>query len=243
MKKIKIFSLLFFTTLLFNSCEEDISAPGTPYASFESYLTNVIVKQGQETKKSIKVYTANVIGQDRTIDLVITTDLDPNAFVAPTSVIIPANSNVGTVDLTFKDVNLDLLVDKSFKYSIVQTPEILAGSSRTIMIARGCGTGTKKLNVTVKFDDYPEEVYWRIRNSLGETVLASKIPAGYGGYAAGTKGSKSHAACITPGSYTFRVLDQYKDGAGAIAVTLDGKSIYSSAGAYGAGASQVFTVD
>ena len=118
MKKIKIFSLLFFTTLLFNSCEEDISAPGTPYASFESYLTNVIVKQGQETKKSIKVYTANVIGQDRTIDLAITTNLDPNAFVAPTSVIIPANSNVGTVDLTFKDINLDLLVDKSFKYSI-----------------------------------------------------------------------------------------------------------------------------
>lgn len=243
MKKIKIFSLLFFTTLLFNSCEEDTSAPGTPYASFESYLTNVLVKQGGETKKTIKVYTANVTGQDRTIGLEITGTLDPNAFVAPTSVIIPANSNVGKIDMTFKDVNLDLLVDKSFTYKIVQTPEILAGSSRTIMIAKGCATGTKKLNVKVTFDSYPEEVYWEIKNSSGVIILASKSTLGYGGYAAGTKGSKSHATCVPPGSYTFRVIDEYEDGGGPIAITLDGITIYSTTGTYGAGTTQVLTIN
>lgn len=243
MKKIKLYSLLIFGLAILNSCEQETEPTNIPFASFEAYLKDITVDPNSEFNKSIKIYTANITNQDRVIDLDISTNLDPNAYVAPTSVTIPANTNEATLDLTFKDINLDLVVDKTFKYSIKQTSELYAGESRTLLVAKGCGAGLKKLKIAVTLDAYPEEVYWRITNNATNAVVLTNSPTpGYGAYA-GLTGIQRDAVCLPAGTYTFQVFDAYQDGGGSIAITVEGTQVFSSNGRYGAGTSSTFTIN
>lgn len=243
MKNIKIYSLLFLIIML-SSCEQEMESPNPGYASLESYLSDITVSPGGELSKSVKVFTRSVTGQDRIIELDIETNLEAGAYVAPRSVTIPANSNQATIDMIFKDINLSLAVDKTFKISLLKNQEFLStGESRTMLVAKGCGAGTKKLKIAVTLDAYPEEVYWRIVNLATNTiVLTNKAVPGFGGYA-GLTGVRRDAVCLSPGQYRFQVFDQYGDGAGAISISVNGATIITSNGRYAAGFIQDFTIN
>jgi len=244
MKNLKLYSILFIALAIFSSCEDEVEAPGTNYASFESYLGDITVSPGQDYTKSINIYTANIIGESRTIELTLTGSLDAASYEAPTSVTIPANSNVGSIDLIFKDVNLDIIQDKTLTIAMNGTAALSVGENITLNVAKGCPTGEGKLKISVEMDPYPEEVYWRVIDlTAGVIVLSNNDTPGFGGYADGTEATQKDGMCLPAGDYLFQVYDAYSDGAGAITITIDGVQVYSTDGAYGGGDEKTFTIN
>ncbi len=111
MKKIKYILLLFWVLFTFNNCSEDIK--GTEelnYAGFEGTSASVVVNQNSSSDLSIKIYSTRKTGSARTFNLAVVTDktsADVAAYDVPSSVTIPANSNVGEFTVTVSDENLD----------------------------------------------------------------------------------------------------------------------------------------
>jgi hypothetical protein len=244
MKQIKLYTLIFLSIALFTSCEEDVEAPGTPYASFESYFaTDVTVTPGETFNKSISIYSANITGEDRTIDLTATGTISAASYTMPTSVTIPANSNEAVLNLTFNENDLDIIVDKTLNIEMVANDNVIVGDGISLNVAKGCPTGEGKAKVAVVLDAYPEELYWRIVNTdTGATAMANNASPAYGGYA-GLSGTQRDAACLTNGNYRVDIFDQYGDGAGAFEITVNGVQVFQTSGAYGAGTSSTFVVN
>ncbi len=243
MKKLKLYSLLFIAVAAFSSCEEEVEAPGTAYASFEAYLgKDITVSPNTDFPQAVKVYSANITGSDRTIDLTLSGNLDASSYEVPTSVVIPANSNEGTLNVVFKDQNLDIITDKTLTISMNESAKLSVGEDITFNVAKGCNAGSSKFKIAVSLDDWPEEVYWRVVDTdAGAIVIANNATPGYGGYA-GLTGTQRDATCLPTGNYVFEIFDGYEDGAGALSFTLDGVQVFSSNGGYGAGTSFEFSI-
>ena len=120
--------------------------------------------------------------------------------------------------------------------------DFFVGEDVTLNVAKGCPRGESKLKIAIELDNWPEEVYWDIQDASGNIIMASNSTVAYGGYA-GLSGTQRNAACLAAGSYSFRVFDQYGDGAGAISYTLDGVQIFSTDGSYAGGTTHTFTVN
>jgi len=244
MKQFKIYTLLFLSLAIFSSCEEEVVAPDTAYASFEAYFSSdVTVTPGEVYNKSVSVYTANISDTDRTINLTASGTIDAASYTMPTSVTIPANTNEAVVNLTFNETDLDIIVDKTLNIEMVANDNVMVGDGITLNVAKGCPTGEGKVKVAVVLDSYPEEVYWRIVNTdTGATVMANNATPAYGGYA-GLSGTQRDAACLVNGNYRVDIFDGYADGAGAFEITVNGVQVFASNGAYGAGISSTFVVN
>jgi hypothetical protein len=243
MKNLKLYSLLFIAIAAFSSCEEDVEAPGTAYASFEAYLgQDITVSPNTDFPQAVKVYSANITGSDRTIALTLSGTLDASSYEAPTSVVIPANSNEGTLNVVFKDVNLDIITDKTLTITMTDSAELAVGEDITFNVAKGCNAGASKFKIAVSLDSWPEEVYWRVVDTdAGVIVIANNATPGFGGYA-GLSGTQRDATCLPTGNYVFEIFDGYQDGGGAVSFTLDGVQVFSSNGSYGAGTSFEFSI-
>lgn len=244
MKQFKLYTLLFLSLALFSSCEEEVEAPNTAYASFESYFSaDVTVTPGENYNKSISVYTANITDTDRTINLTASGSISAASYTMPMSVTIPANSNEATLDLVFNETDLEIISDKTLTIEMVGSEEMSVGEAITLNVAKGCPAGQGKTKIAVELDSYPEEVYWRIVNTdLGVVVMANNSAPAYGGYA-GLTGTQRDAACLVNGNYRIDIFDSYQDGAGAVEITVNGIQVFITNGAYGAGLSSAFVVN
>ncbi|WP_438972053.1 hypothetical protein [Polaribacter sp.] len=244
MKQFKIYTLLFLSLAIFSSCEEEVVAPDTAYASFEAYFSSdVTVTPGEVYNKSVSVYTANISDTDRTINLTASGSIDAASYTMPTSVTIPANTNEAVVNLTFNENGLEIISDKTLTIAMEGSEAMSVGEPITLNVAKGCPAGEGKVKVAVTLDSYPEEVYWRIVNlDLGAIVMANNATPAYGGYA-GLSGVQRDANCLVNGNYRVDIFDSYQDGAGAFEITVNGVQVFASNGAYGAGVSSTFVIN
>lgn len=242
MKKLKLFFTLCLSIVVLYSCKDEVVAPGTSYASFEARISDVGVAAGSTVTKEVKVYTANITGADRTIDITIGGNTPATAYTAPSSVTIPAGTNEGVISITFNETGLSIINENTFTISMTPTADISVGGSASFKVAQVCPGGEVKIKVAVTLDPWPEEVYWRLisDNGNGSIVLANNATPAFGGYA-GLSGVQEHVACLPSGTYLFQVYDAYGDGAGAVNITADGAPIYANSGAYGAGTSASIT--
>lgn len=243
MKLIK-YSLAIVGLLFLNSCTDNVDPLNTPYINFEVPSADVGVAPNSQVTKDIKVFAANVQNSDRVINVNINADdtnLDPLSYEVPTSVTIPAGSNEGVLSVVLKDEQLDISQDKYLVLALEATADIYTGNEVKLSVAKLCDTGLSKLKVKIALDDYPEEVYWRVTNANGDTVLASQASPGFGAYA-GMSGEIAAATCLPAGDYSFRIWDQYGDGAGKLSVTINGNVVFASDGKYAAGVTGNFTV-
>lgn len=242
-KYYKIFGALVLALSL-NSCTEDVEPTNIPYATFEYNAADIGVPPGGEMTKDVVVYTANKKGSAREIDVVVSesSSLSTDSYTIPATITIPANSNEGVLSVVFKDQSLSISEDKVLNVSLAESTDIFTGDALSFNVSRSCATGLSKVKVNITLDNYPEEVYWRIKDSTDAVVMASQIPAGYGAYT-GMSGSVVAADCLASGTYTFEIFDGYSDGAGKVAVTVNGATVFGSDGSYGAGTSGQFTID
>jgi hypothetical protein len=244
MKNIKLIAYLFIAICTLNSCTDEAEPKGTNFVTFESDSYSFGVDIDGENTNGIKVYAGSIMTTARTFDLSIITEattLDAAAYAAPTSVTIPANSNVGEISMTISDVNISP-AGETLTMALVSKAGVFVGGNITLNVKQVCPTNPGTLQIA--FDNYPEEVYWDIKDADG-TIVATSNPAGlaYGGHADQDPGSSlTYEFCWDAGTYTFRVFDAYADGGGAITIIFNGAVVYSTDGAYGGGESASFTI-
>lgn len=239
MKKIKLYLSALFALAILSACETaDLDPQGTSYAALEAFEKPLEVPPGGTLNREVKVYTANITNEDRVLNLLTSgVTLDAAAYSMPSTVTIPAGSNEGSFVVSLSDVNLDVALDKGVTINLEATPEIATGDPFRLDVSQACPTGEQKLRIAITLDRYPEEVYWRVRDAAGNTLIDSTpgSSAFWGGYAGLPRNSVQRAAiCLTPGDYTFQVYDQFSDGAGPVLVTLPGNiTVFTSDGKYG----------
>ncbi|MCI2229782.1 DUF1735 domain-containing protein [Polaribacter sp. MSW13] len=244
MKKNIYLFLLSIALISFSSCEESgVEALGNSVASFEATTLDIGVEIGSSTTKDINVYTSNISGTDRTIEVMVdnnTTDADAAAYTVPASVTIPAGTNVGTITIGVNDV--DLAVDKTLVIRLKSTENLDVVNKLTIGLSQLCPNNGIKIKLDIAFDSWPEEIAWRILDSNGTTVMASASnPFNYGAYA-GMTGGVTVRECLASGTYTIEVYDGYGDGGNDYTVTANGILVFSATGNYGAFVTEDFTI-
>lgn len=215
----------------FSSCEEEsVTALDTSFASFVSNTMDISVLDGSETSKEVKIYTTNITNSDRIISVVVEptgTNADAGAYTIPSTVTIPAGTNVGTLMIGVKDVGLELSKDKSLTIRLQSTEDLTTGAALKINLGILCPNNAIKIKVNLTFDKWPEEAAWRIKDAAGTTVMASATPFNYGAYA-GVTAPLTIADCLPSGTYTITVYDQYGDGGTAYQVTANGVLVFSA---------------
>lgn len=231
MKKYIYLFLASVAMISFSSCEEDsVTALDTSFVSFKSQTLDIGVLAGSETSQEVKVYTTNITNADRIISVVIEatgTNANAGAYTVPSTVTIPAGTNVGTLMVGVKDVGLELSKDKSVTIRMQSTEDLTTGSALKINLGILCPNNGVKIKVNLTFDGWPEEGAWRIRDAAGITVMESATPFAYGAYA-GATAPISIAECLPSGTYTITIYDQYGDGGTAYQVTANGVLVFSA---------------
>ena len=236
MKKIKLLLSVFIAICTLNSCTDEVDPQGTNYVTFEDDSYSFGVDLGSENTNAIKIYAANITATDRTIGVAViaaSTTLDAAAYTVPTTVTIPANSNVGTISVSVSDLGISA-DGETLSIGLEAAAGLYVGGNMTVNVRQVCPYN--EVNINIAFDSYPEEVYWKLENSSG-TIVAENVLGSYDGMS----GSVDVVLCLTDDTYTFSVTDAYSDGAGAISITSGTTALFSTNGVYGAGVSGSFT--
>lgn len=245
MKKLLTILTIMLGVCLFTNCEENDETPAIleiNYVGFEARPL-IGVDPTANVTEEIKVATSNTASSDRTFNILVNTDLtsaDASAYLVPSSVIVPANSNLGTFDLGIVGPNVDPSGNDILALDFVSQDGLRIGATMQINLKQVCPNPEIILDIT--FDNWPEEIYWRITDSGDNTVFESATPAGFGAYD-GFTGGVTRNICLTSGTYTFSIFDEFGDGAGPFSLTFDdGTAIGSSDGGYAAGTSITITI-
>jgi len=205
MKKIVYISMLILFVFAFNNCSDDIE--GTKdlnYVTFQAPSIDLGVDINSSNDREIKVYTTQISGSDRIFNVKVLTEAttaDPQSYVVPTTVTVPANSNEGTLVVTLKDINIG--EGKILVLDIEAQKGLFKGPSTKLNITQICPFNDVKLNII--FDDWASECSWDLRDA-SNTIIASG-----GSYADGLA-STSARFCLENGTYTFTINDAYGDG-------------------------------
>ncbi|WP_299557137.1 hypothetical protein [Seonamhaeicola sp.] len=244
MKKILYIFTLMLSIVLITNCEENTDSAKIleiNYVGFESKPLLGVDPTATATEE-IKIATSNTTSADRTFNIVVNTDMttaDASAYTVPSSVTVPANSNIGTFNIDIVGPNVNPSGDDILALDFVSQEGLHIGATMEINLKQVCPNPELILDIT--FDGFPEEIYWRIRDSSDTTIFESATPAAFGAYD-GLTGGISRAMCLASGSYTFTIFDGYGDGAGPYSLTFDGEVIYASDGVYGDGESVSVTI-
>lgn len=219
---------------LFTGCsyEDDIDPPN--YVTFErDNSVDLGVEIDGSTTHEITVYTANIVGNDRSFDLEVSdaSTLEASGYDVPASVTVPAGSNEATFTVEVSDVNLGL-AGKNLFLHLSETSELSSGEAYQISVSRTC-VGTEFV-IDFEFDNWASEVEWSLEDANGNVLVTG------GGYSDGLQ-TASRSLCLDQGTYTFTVTDAFGDGLtdpnGLITLSYAGEELVVIAGDYEDGTS------
>lgn len=110
MKRIKYLFLITILTFAFNSCADDHEDVTTNlnFITFADTSLDLIVNKNESNNIDVTIYTTKISSSDRTITIGVDIDqttADPSAYTIPTSVTIPANTNVGKFNIDVTDID------------------------------------------------------------------------------------------------------------------------------------------
>lgn len=156
MKKIiNLFALA--TIVLFSSCEENIETGDLNFISFQSTNETIVVELASSLNKEISVYTTTKSGAERVLDLNVTTSLANGTYTAPSTVTIPANSNVGTFSLSFTETNYDFVNGETMSITISDLTNFIAPAKIDFDISVLCNSaleGNYSVTTTYGYHDF-----------------------------------------------------------------------------------------
>jgi hypothetical protein len=199
----KYFKLILLILLLgLYSCS-DLEINKEDFASFESTDFSFGVPRDGESTNEIKVYTNSIFNSNRIFNISVVneeSDLDPDAYTLPSTVVITSGTNVGKLPITIKDLNIG--EEKFLVLKLESNDGAFTGKNITLSIFRVCDKN--ELTIDLVFDDYPEETSWEILNASSNVVASSDAYDG--------EISASENLCLPDGDYTFVIYDFYEDG-------------------------------
>lgn len=241
MKKITQLLFLLLTLTFFVSCEEDTPTPlGTNYVTFESTSYTFGVDIGSSNTREVKVYAANITGSARTIGVSVVasgTTADPASYTVPTSVTIPANSNVGTLSITVSDTNISS-TGETIEIAFDAVAGQFSGANIVLSVRQVCPTNPIELEIT--FDNYSGETSWDLKDGSGAVVASASYGAG--------ETSASGNWCLPNDTYTFTIYDAYGDGIccsygnGSYVLRKEDGTVLATGGSFGASEATTFTL-
>ncbi|NRD21603.1 hypothetical protein HNV10_00015 [Winogradskyella litoriviva] len=238
---LKIFTILAISSLFTNCSQDDIlESKLSNHVGFEPTPKVIeIVKNATETI-DVTVAASEVSGTDRTY----TVSVDESSTLAasytvPSTVTIPANSNVGTISVTVTDDEALEYVNQTLVLSFEEEVGISFGNDLTINFTEECLNTVTTLFLTL--DTWPDETTWEMYSLTGGATL---IGSG-GPYAnpADDFAELSFNFCLESGEYGIVVYDSYGDGGPTFSVsTADGVLVAETTLA-GSNSSATFTIN
>lgn len=158
MKKIIIFINLLACLVFLVGCEED-ELERANYVTFESSEANIAVEQNGSGSLDVKVFTTLISGSDRTFDLVLdeASSLTTDAYMAPTSVTIPADSNEAVFTIDFTDSGISNAGDVLI-FSFMSKEGLYVGEPLTVSVTRDCPSDLAGDYEYVSLPGYPVSV-------------------------------------------------------------------------------------
>lgn len=233
---------MFIAVFTFNSCTDEVDPQDTNYITFEAESFNFGVDIGSSNTNDINVYTSTVSSTERTLNLAViasATTADPASYTVPTSVTIPANSNVGTLTVTISDLNISS-AGETLTLGFEAETGLYTSNNMTINVRQVCPYNEVSLEIV--FGGYASETSIELVDAAGN-VIASVAPGTW------ADGLDEYTAdwCLENGTYTFTIGDIYGDGLsypadGNVEITSNGVVLYSTSGDFGAEASGSFTL-
>jgi hypothetical protein len=130
-----------------------------------------------------------------------------------TSVVIPAGEFVGSTAVTVDFTQISAGTSRSLILDLIASGGAVLHSQKSISVNYASACVLNEVVVDLKFDQYPEEAAYFIRNSSGAIVDGSFNASGslaFGVHAGLTAFTKT--LCLPSGAYTITFLDQYQDG-------------------------------
>ncbi len=234
MKKITFLLMISLSFFAFNGCDDDDETIN--YIAFENTSYDFGVELDGSSTNDIKVYTTQVSSSDRTFNINVLSDLstaDPASYNVPTSVTVPANSNVGTFSVNISDINIGEN-GETLVLGFENKDELYTGENITLKVRQVCPYNEVVLSIT--FDDWAEETSWELLDSDDNVVASGGAGGAYGGMA-----SFSQAFCLVDGTYTFTIFDAYGDGTNHYQLVYNGETI-AEGGAFEYSETTVFEV-
>ncbi|TNJ43771.1 hypothetical protein KFZ70_07805 [Tamlana fucoidanivorans] len=240
MKKISILTLFVISFITFYSCDEDLNEKSFDYTTLESSF-EVGVDPTGTLEQDVRVFATSTSSSDRTYNITVIeeeTNAPATAYNVPATVVIPANSTVGTFKVTAVGENIDPANGNTLTLQISSDYAGFIGNSTTLLLTQVCPYPDTFLNIV--FDGYGSECTWDIKDSDGAVLFSG------GPYADGDPGI-SAKFCLSPGTYEFTINDVYGDGLsypedGSATITQNGSDLVSIVGDFGYTASESFTV-
>lgn len=242
-KYVKKIALAFSLVALVLACSEDPER--ADYVGFQGATVELVTPATGSGDGEYKVYTTHTSGSARTFEIVVdaASTADPAAYTVPTSVTVPANSNVGTFTVESGSVN----IGKSIILKFALNESTFVGAAMRINVYEECLQNLLFLDIL--FDIYSEEFAWEILDSEDNFVAGNE---GFGEYPRATfrLGRIRERICLPAGTYTFAAYDAYGDGLAdgsnlgnfALKRVSDGAVLASGEGAFEDGKSFEFTL-
>ena len=217
MKKFFKILALLVAPILLNSCDEyeagsEVNSPLS--YGFERSTVSVEIEE-VDPNFALKVYSTQVVNYDRTVVF----EIDPSSTALPSdyvpfasnSIVIPAGSNYGSLDIEFNHNNLSLSDARMLKFNLVQpddaTAVALTTSSMSVSYKAKCIYNIVELSLIL--DRYGSETTWSITKN-GVTVASGGPYTDAGSDA--LQPEKKFTLCLDSGDYVFTVNDAYGDG-------------------------------
>ncbi len=247
MKNFKLFSLIITCSFIFlSSCEKNEVSTAN-FVTFESQSIDITFDQGTAATQEVKIYAANITDQDRTIGVAVvgaSTEVDAAAYIVPTTITIPGGSNEATLTINLTDINMSPFATQALVISLEASADMYTGEDLTMNVSLNCPNNGIKFIMELGFDDWPEEVYWRLVDvNAGAIVAASQASPGFGAYAGMNRGEVTVQECLPSGDYQLQIFDGYGDGGTSYILTAGGVQVGSvAAGAYGSSTTVDFSI-
>ncbi|WP_299097440.1 hypothetical protein [Winogradskyella sp.] len=223
-KYFKYSTVLLAVALMFN-CEQDNDSNLSNFIGFEQGDLNHTIDEGQSKTIDITVATSETSSSDRVFDVIVDgSSTFDSPYTVPSTVTVPAGSNLGTLSISATD-DEDLAYNvKTLVLDFAPEAGINYGDALTINLAQTCFETLATLNLG--FDDYAEECVWELYDLTGTPTIIET--GGSGGEYDDLDGSTfSTNFCLSPGNYGIIVYDLYGDGGTSYTVTSNGEELAS----------------
>ncbi|TXG38791.1 hypothetical protein [Seonamhaeicola maritimus] len=244
MKRIITLCAIMLSLVVFTNCEKNDDTPAIldiDYVGLESGFTIGVDPTGTASQE-VQIATSNTASTPRMFNIAVDTDLttaDASAYSVPSSVTVPANSNVGMFSIDVVGPNVSTSGNDILAIGFTSPDDgLFISDPISLNLKQVCPQPETILDFT--FDDWPEEIYWVIEDAGGNALYES-APGAYGAYD-GLEGGITRSICLAPGDYTFTIYDRFADGAGPYTISQGGTVLVSSDGLYGPGEARSFTV-
>ena len=246
MKKIINYIIVGILISFAYNCEEDLPSGSTDYVAFEAEPvagtgTFKVAKDATSTK-DIKVYSGTTTGSARTYSIAVlpSSTLAAN-YSVPSTVTIPANSNVGTLSISVTDDDTLQFVAQTLVLDLVdEAGPTSYGRNLVVNVTELC-LDTEVL-FSLDLDNWPDESSWEIYDLSGTTPTVIFSGGPY------VNPDDDFAAlrfsfCLAAGEYGVVVYDSWGDGGPTYSVSAGATTLVPPTTLGSSSSSNTFTIN